>query len=70
MIIEMKVSLHQTGNRTLMQRNEGEGWSDVKTPKGVWANKDTAEFYRVVANYIAELSQTGHTIHFQDTQLG
>lgn len=40
-------------------------------PQGVFgANKDTAEIYRTVAIYIAELSKTGHTIHFQDTQLG
>lgn len=43
---------------------------DVLTPKGVWASDDPAEFYRVTANYIAELSKARWTVHFQDTELG
>lgn len=70
MNIELKVSLHPGGNRTLMERREGRVWADVKEPKGVFANNDEAQFYRVTANYIAALSQDGHQIQFQDSSVG
>lgn len=69
MIIELKVSLHPGGNRTLVERKAGHVWADVLEPKGVWANNDQAQFYRVTANYIATLSQEGYQVQFQDTQL-
>lgn len=69
MNIELKVSLHPEGNRTLMEREPGQTWSDVKEPKGVFANKDQAKFYRVTANYIGALSQNGYQVKFQDTEL-
>lgn len=69
MNIELKVSLHPSGNRTLMERKEGHSWADVLTPKGVFANSDQAQFYRVTATYIAALSLGGYQVQFQDTPL-
>lgn len=69
MIIELKVSLHPSGNRTLIERKPGQSWTDVLEPKGVFVNNNQAQFYRVTANYIGALSQNGHQVQFQDTQL-
>lgn len=71
MSIELKVSLHPSGNRTLMARHAGAGtWADVLSPAGVFANSDPITFYRVTADYIAELSREGKKVYFQDTREG
>lgn len=69
MTIELKVSLHHSGNRTLMARKPGESWVDVKDPKALFANNDAAQFYRAAAKYIADQSQAGVCVHYQDTVL-
>lgn len=68
MKIILKVNLHPSGNRTLMEKKEEHGWADVKEPEGVLANSNEARFYRATANYIAGLSQDGHQVQFQDAR--
>lgn len=67
MNIELQVDRHPSGNLTLKQRVAGEAmWVDVLEPSGVWANSDHAEFYRVTARYIYELSAQGHKLNYRD----
>lgn len=70
MIVELKVSLHPSGNRTLMERKPNSQWADVLEPEGVLASSNTAHFYRVTAKFIAKLSNEGFRVQLQDTQLG
>ncbi|WP_052719956.1 hypothetical protein [Pseudomonas ogarae] len=68
MNLELQVDWHPSGNLTLKQRVAGEAmWTDIREPSGVWANSDHAEFYRVTARYIYELSTQGHKLNYRDS---
>lgn len=59
MKIEVQVSYHPSGNRTLMYREHGkQTWVDVQE-ESLMTCKDEAKFYRAVANWLAEKSTTG-----------
>ena len=63
--VELKVSWHPGGSRTLMQSVNGATHKDLKGP--FFCNSDAAEFYRAVAKKIAKMAKRGDRVTFKDT---
>lgn len=59
--IELQVDHHPSGNRTLKQRISGEStWIDLRN--GLFANDDSASFYKGVVKHISELTTQGNVV--------
>ena len=57
--IELQVTYHPAGRRTLKERVVGEQmWIDVTT-EGFFGNMDSASFYRAVAKRLASYADDG-----------
>jgi hypothetical protein len=64
--IELKVSFHPSGRRTLMQKaSESSVFHDC--PGQLMGNLNEAEFYRSVARHIGKLSVEGYRVEYRDT---
>lgn len=65
--VELKVSWHPSGNRTLMRRPKGKDmWTDYPTGSDLLANPDMAKFYRATAQAIATLNDEGFAVKYLD----
>ncbi len=66
--VELKVDYHPSGRRTLKEKLAGQSmYKDLRGP--LFANTDKAQFYRAVANEIAERQAAGQHVTFKDTAL-
>ncbi|HAS6685751.1 TPA: hypothetical protein I7272_25045 [Vibrio parahaemolyticus] len=63
--IELKVSHHPSGNRTLTESEDGS--IPVDCQGDLFTNSDIGSFYRAVAQKIADLNAEGHLVAYQDT---
>ena len=59
---QLQIDHHPSGNRTLKRREVGELMRSDVCSSGLFANADSASFYKAVANYVVLLSGGGHTI--------
>lgn len=63
--IELKVEYHPSGRYTLTERSGGNVKEDCKGP--LFSNDDKGEFYKAVANKIADLASQGVDIDYKDS---
>jgi hypothetical protein len=66
MPVELRVELHGTDRRTLLQRRTGErDWNEI-AEAGLISNPDPCDFYRRTAAYMANMTAKGIKIIYTD----
>lgn len=64
---ELRVAFHGTGRRTLEERKPGETLFNHLENTKLFANDNAADFYRAVAQELANRQAEGQLVSYQDT---
>ncbi len=64
--VELRVSYHPSGNRTLTEKYDDQVKKDCSGD--LFVNGDDGGFYRAVAKKIATLAAQGYVIEYEDSE--
>jgi hypothetical protein len=63
------LKVDRSNRLTLVRRDEGSHWRDVREPQSLWTNSDDRQFEAALEKYVAGLRHNGHAILFQGSNI-